>query len=170
MRLEKKLFLAETVKYLETSKYFFLTNYKTITVKDTSELREALKAEEAKFHVIKNNNFRIAASKLNILDLNKFLNNETALIIGNKNPSSVAKIITKFYKTKHKLSIKCGFIENCLLSSSEVLELSKLPDLPEMQSKLLSIFNASIKQLLVIMKKTSQELLQTLQAKSLKQN
>ena len=55
MRPEKQFLVDEVNSHLDKSDYVFVADYERATVPDIASLRGQLAAEEAEFHVIKNN-------------------------------------------------------------------------------------------------------------------
>ena len=60
MRPEKKYLVEDINRHLDKGDYVFLTNYSGINVPQTAELRDALFAQGAEFHVVKNTILNVA--------------------------------------------------------------------------------------------------------------
>lgn len=141
MNEDKKYLLEEALDHIKKSDYLFLTNFERVTVHELSDLRQALKAEKAEFHVVKNSILRIALKVSEQPALEDQLKGHTALVTGGANPAGVAKVLMKFAEDKNKGQVKTGVIAHNRLSFQEISTLSKLPALPILRSQLLALFN-----------------------------
>lgn len=166
MREEKAYLLQEVENHLEKSEYFFLVDYKTTTVAETSDLRKQLRAQGAEFHVVKNRILKQATNKRSLSKIDSCLKGQNAVIVGGKNPSEVAKIIQKFSKDKDKLNVKGGALSGRVLSASDVDALSKLPSFDVLRAQLLALLNTPATQCVRILQAVPQGLLNVLQARS----
>ena len=93
MRPEKQFLVEEINTQLDKSDYVFLTNYSRITVEETEELRSTLAGLGAEFHVVKNNILNVAAKARELPDMQDRLSGPTAIVVGGKGPSGVAKAL-----------------------------------------------------------------------------
>lgn len=166
MREAKKYLLNEVEKYLGKAEYFFLADYQRMTVAETSQLRQSLKAQDAEFHVVKNRIFKHAARERQLPELSSALKGQTAIITGGSNPSEVAKIIQKFFKDKEKLAVKGGVMANKALSAADVDVLSKLPSLDVLRAQFLALLNTPATQMVRVLQAVPEGMLNVLQAKS----
>lgn len=166
MRPEKKYLVEEVDRQIGDSSYLFLADYKGITVAETAELRESLAVQGAEFHVVKNSALGVAAKARNLPDFSSLLLGPTAIVSGGENPSEVAKVLTKFHKTKDKVELKGGALGDRFLEQGEIVELSKLPSLDVLRSQLLSLFNTPAQQCARVLQAVPQGILNVLQAKS----
>ena len=73
MRPEKEFLVKEAATFIDSSNFFFLTDYKGIDAEETGELRKALSVNGAEFHVVKNSSLKIATKEKGI-DLGDHLN------------------------------------------------------------------------------------------------
>jgi large subunit ribosomal protein L10 len=168
MNEDKKYLLAEALDYLNKSDYLFLTNFQRVTVADLAQLRQELKAEEAEFHVVKNNILRIALKVSDQPELDEHLKGHTALVTGGKNPSAVAKVLLQFADAKDRGKVKTGIVSKNRLSFSEIDSLSKLPPLPILRSQLLGLLNTPAQSCVRVLQAVPESVLNVLQAQSQK--
>lgn len=166
MREAKKYLVTEVEKYLDKAEYFFLADYQRMSVAETSNLRQSLRAQNAEFHVVKNRIFKHVAREHKLPELNEALKGQTAIITGGSNPSEVAKIIQKFFKDKEKLAVKGGVMANKALSAGDVDALSKLPSLEVCRAQFLALLNTPATQMARVLQAAPQSMLNVLQAKS----
>lgn len=131
MRAEKKFLVDEVSGHLKKSDYVILTNFTTLTVAETAELRKRLQPESAEYHVVKNSSLRVAAKAFGLPDMESALTGQTAIIVGGRNPAGVAKVLKTFIQDKKKLEVKVGVLDKKLMSAAQ---LSSLADLPPFES------------------------------------
>jgi large subunit ribosomal protein L10 len=140
MRAEKKFLIDEVTGHLKKSDYVILTNFTKLTVADTAELRKRLSPEKAEFHVVKNSSFRVAAKAFGLPDVDdKTLVGQTAVVVGGKNPSGVAKVLKKFIEEKQKLEVKVGVLDKKVFSASDLSKLADLPSLDALRAQFLGL-------------------------------
>jgi large subunit ribosomal protein L10 len=167
MRAEKKYLVDEVAGHLGKSDYVFLTDYRKVTVSDTAEIRASLRAHQAEYHVVKNSILNVAARERKLPELDgAWLIGQTAIIVGGRNPSEVAKIITKYFKDKEKLGVKGGVLGKNRLSAGDVQALSTLPSLEVLRGQLLGLLSTPATSLVRVLQGVPQGLLNVLQAKS----
>ena len=165
MRPEKKYLVEEINSHLDKSDYVFVADYVGATVPDIAALRSQLLKEEAEFHVIKNNILKVAGRDRGLPAIDEHLNGQNAIVIGGKNPSGVAKILTKFFDDKSKFEVKVGILGQDVLGKNQVVALSKLPSLEVLRAQLLGLFSKPAQSLVVVLNGVPQALLNVLQAK-----
>ncbi|EDY84801.1 ribosomal protein L10, putative [Verrucomicrobiia bacterium DG1235] len=166
MRPEKKFLVEEINTHLDKSDYLFLADYERATVIDIAELRGELVKEEAEFHVVKNNILKVAARDRGYPEIDEHLNGQNAIVIGGKNPSGVAKILTKYFDKKEKMDVKVGILSSQRLEKDEVVALSKLPNLDAMRAQLLGLLSQPAQSLVIVLSGVPKALLNVLQAKA----
>lgn len=165
MRPEKKYLLDEINGHLDKSDYLFVANYQRATVVDIAELRTQLSKEQAEFHVVKNNILSVAARDRGFPDLDDKLVGQNAIVIGGKNPSGVAKILTSFFEKSEKMDVKVGVLSSSRIERDGVVELSKLPSLEVLRAQLLGLLNQPAQSLVLVINGVPQAMLNVLQAR-----
>ncbi len=166
MRPEKQFLVREAADHLEKSSYFFLTDYHGINAEETASLRSKLAERGAEFHVIKNSSLRIAAKDRNLDNLEEFLGGHTAIVVGGDDASGVAKELGAYFKDKQKVPVKCGALDDRLLTAEEVAQLAKLPSLEVSRAQLLSLFKTPPTQLVSLLNEPARGFVAVLHAKT----
>jgi large subunit ribosomal protein L10 len=166
MRPAKQFLVDEVERHLRKSDYVYLANFDRITVEDVGGLRDKLAAEQAEFHVVKNSILRVAAKKLELPELDSWLTGPTAIIVGGKNPTGVAKVIQTFAKDKDKGQVKVGVLGNKTYDADQVKALSELPSLDALRAQLLWLLTTPARQFLFVLNGVPTGLLNVLQAKA----
>jgi large subunit ribosomal protein L10 len=140
MRAEKKFLIDEVTGHLKKSDYVILTNFTKLTVADTAELRKRLSPEKAEFHVVKNSSFRVAAKAFGLPEVDaKNYVGQTAVVVGGKNPSGVAKVLKKFIEEKQKLEVKVGVLDKKVFTAADLSKLADLPSLDALRAQFLGL-------------------------------
>jgi large subunit ribosomal protein L10 len=166
MRPEKKYLVEEVGKHLDKSNYVFLADFTRINVEQTGELRDSLAKEQAEFHVIKNSILGVAAKVREYPDLSQWLNGQTAIIVGGKNPSGVAKILKDFFKKTEKVDVKVGVMDSQLLTASDVKVLADLPPIEVVKAQLLGLLNTPAQRLVSLFNAVPTQVVTLLKAKA----
>ena len=170
MRPEKQYLVEEVSSHLNKSDYVYLVNYEGITVDEIAELRAALDAHAAEFHVVKNSILNVAATSADYPDMSNHLSGQTAIVVGGDNPSGVAKAIGAFFKDKEKIDLKVGVLNDKLLDRAQIETLAKLPGLEALRGQLLGLFNQPATSLVRVFNAVPQSTLNVLQAKARSEN
>lgn len=165
MRLEKKALTTEYLARLNASPFFIVVDYKGMKVGHMTELRKRLNKAGAEIHVVKNSVFRIAAKEAGVADLNGTLAGQLAVVTGQKDISTAAKVVKTFTAEFERLKVKFGFLNNQRLADTDVLALADLPSLEVLRGKLLGVLNAPATKLVVLLNTPASQLARVLQAK-----
>jgi large subunit ribosomal protein L10 len=166
MRAEKKILTKEYLTRLNASPFFIVVDYKGLNVGHMTELRKRLNKAGAEIHVVKNSIFRLAAKEAGVADLNGTLAGQLAVVTGQKDISTAAKVVKTFGSAFDKLKIKFGFLNSQRLADTEILMLADLPSMEVLRSKLLGVLNAPATKLVVLLNTPASQLARVLQAKA----
>ena len=165
MRAEKQYLISEVETHLKKSDYVILANFTGVTVADTADLRKKLAAEKAEFHVVKNSSLRVAAKSLGLPEFESSLTGPTAVIVGGKNSTGVAKVLKTYFKDKQKLQVKSAVLSKKLLTAKEVDALADMPSLETLRAQLLGLMNQPAGMFVRIINAVPSGLVNVLQAK-----
>ena len=147
MRAEKQFLTNEYVERLNDSPFFIVTEYTGLSVAEFEVLRSKLRGSNAEIHVVKNSVFRAAATEAGIGDLNGALAGQVAVVTGEQDISSAAKIVKEFAKKAGKPKIRFGYVGEDRLEEETVLRIADLPSIEVMRSQLLGVIQAPASQL-----------------------
>lgn len=165
MRLEKKTLTSEYLTRLNASPFFIVVDYKGLKVGHMTELRKRLDKAGAEVHVVKNSIFRIAAKEAGVADLNGALAGQIAVVTGQKDISTAAKVVKTFSSEFDKLKVKFGYLNNQRLADAEILALADLPSIEVLRAKLLGVLNAPAQKMVTLLNTPASQLARVLQAK-----
>jgi large subunit ribosomal protein L10 len=166
MRTEKKYLIEEVTRHLKKSDYLLLTHFEKITVADVAALRAKLAAEQAEFHVVKNSSLRVAAKELGLPEFDQLLSGQTAIIVGGRNASGVAKVVKKYFADTTKAEIKGGVVGKKFFDAKQIGQLAELPPIESLRAQLLGLLNTPATSLVRVLNGVPQSLVNVLQAKA----
>lgn len=135
--LNKKEVIAEIKDRLTSSNGVLLVDYRGLTVKEISVLRNNLREAGGSMTVYKNTLTELALRELAMPTLEEYLEGPTAFVFVEGDPVAPAKALTKFAEDSKKLELKAGLLGNSVLNKDDVIALSKLPSREELVAKLL---------------------------------
>jgi Ribosomal protein L10 len=166
MRLEKKALTQEYLTRLNASPFFIVVDYKGLKVAHMTELRKRLMGAGAEVHVVKNSIFRIAAKEAGVADLNGSLAGQLAVVTGQKDISTAAKVVKNFASEFDKLKIKFGFLNSQRLADTDIIALADLPSIEVLRATLLGVLNAPASKFVRLLNTPASQLARVLQAKA----
>ena len=166
MRAEKTNIGKEYLARLNSSPFFIVVDYTGLKVAPMTELRRRLHKASAEIHVVKNSIFRVAAKEAGIADLSGQLAGQLAIVTGQKDVTSAAKVLKTFGSEFDKPKVKFGFLNNQRLESADFSALADLPSLEELRAKILGIINAPAQKLVAIINTPGSQLARVIKAKS----
>jgi len=165
MRAEKQIITDDYKRQLNSSPFFIVVEYKGLKVLAITELRKRLAKAGAEMHVVKNNIFKIAAKEAGVAELNGSLTGQIAVITGQKDISTTAKVVKTFSSEFDKPKIKFGYLNNNRLESKQIIELADLPSLDVLRAKLLGLLNTPATQLVRLLQTPATQLARVLKAR-----
>jgi large subunit ribosomal protein L10 len=166
MRAEKQNISAEYLKRLNASPFFIVVDYQGLKVGPVTELRKRLHKAGAEMHVVKNTIFRIAAKEAGVADLTGTLAGMLAVVTGQKDVSSAAKVIKTFAAEFEKPKIKFGYLSNKRMELQEIMTLADLPPIEVLRAKLLGLLNTPATSLVRLLNTPATQLARVLKAKA----
>ncbi len=165
MRAEKQFINQEYATRLNASPFFIVVDYTGLKVGPVTELRKRLQKAGAEIHVVKNSIFKIAAKEAGVPDLGTLVG-QLAVVTGQRDVSSAAKVIKTFASEFEKPKIKFGFLNNERLESKDIVSLADLPSIEVLRGKLLGVFQAPATKLVALLNTPATQLARVLQAKA----
>ena len=166
MRAEKQTLTREYVLRLNASPFFIVVDYRRLSVKHLTELRKRLSKAGAEVHVVKNSIFRVAAKEAGLADLNGSLTGQLAVVTGQRDISTAAKVVKTFSTEFDRLKVVFGFLKNQRLADVEILAIADLPSMDALRGILLSVLNAPATKLVRLLNTPASQLARVLQAKA----
>jgi len=165
MRPEKQNLTKEYLARLNASPFFIVVDYKGLTVGHLTELRRRLSKAGAEIHVVKNSIFRLAAKEAGVADLNGALGGQVAVVTGQRDISTAAKVVKTFGSELDKLKVHFGYLNNQRLEQASVLTLADLPSIEVLRAQLLGVLNAPAGKFVRLLNTPASQLARVLQAR-----
>jgi large subunit ribosomal protein L10 len=166
MRPEKQNLTKEYLSRLNASPFFIVVEYKGLKVSHMTELRKRLNQAGAQVHVVKNSIFRIAAKEAGVADFNGILAGQLAVVTGQRDISTAAKVVKTYGGELDKLKVRFGYLNNQRLETADIMTLADLPSIEVLRGKLLGLFNAPASTLVRLLNTPASQLARVLQAKT----
>jgi large subunit ribosomal protein L10 len=163
LRAEKKDFVSELESVCRDSSSVIFTHYHGLTVAQVSELRRTLRANGAKFKIVKNTLFKIAADNAKLEYSNDMISGPIAIAYSS-DPVGAAKGVVEFAKKNASLKLIGGIVDNAVLSIDEINTLSKLPSLDELRGKIIGILQAPATKIAAILQAPAGQLARVINA------
>ena len=165
MREEKKYISGEYLARLNASPYFIVVDYRGLKVGPITELRKRLNKAGAEMHVVKNSLFRIAVKEAGLADLGTTLTGQLAVVTGQRDVSSAAKIVKTFSAEFEKPKIRFGYLKNQRLETADIVALADLPSIEVLRSKLLGVIMAPASKLAAVINTPASQVVRVLAAR-----
>jgi large subunit ribosomal protein L10 len=140
---QKRAVVAEVSKELAKAQAVILAEYRSVPVKDMTELRRKARGVGVYLRVLKNTLARRAVAETPFKGLTEKMVGPLAYGIS-ADPVAVAKVLQEFAKDNEKFVIKAGAMPNVVMSAREVAELAKMPSRQELLTKLVATMQAPI--------------------------
>lgn len=152
MRSEKTFLVRSIGQMIAEADYCYFISYIGLQVKEFSDLRNQLAAQQATCHVLKNSLIRKAAAELKIEGIDAIdLKGGTAMVFGKGDCSAVAKVLKAFGEKVEKVQAKGGYLDGAILQSADVAALADLPAKPVLQAMLLGVLQAPARNLVTVL-------------------
>ncbi len=142
-RASKEQMVGDIRETFENVMSVVVADYRGVDVPTVTEMRDEFRAAGCGYRVLKNTLVKIAIKGSDVEPLSELLSGPTALIWSTESPSVAAKIAVKWAKEEKNFEIKGGYFEGEAFDAAGVERLSRMPDKPELQSKLLMTFIAA---------------------------
>jgi large subunit ribosomal protein L10 len=166
MRAEKQNISAEYIERLNKSPFFIVVDYQGLKVGPITELRKRLGKAGAEMHVVKNTIFRVAAKEAGVADLTGTLTGMLAVVTGQRDVSTTAKVLKTFASEFEKPKIKFGYLSNKRMEQQEIITLADLPPLEVLRAKLMGLLNTPATRLVQLLNTPATQLARVLKAKA----
>jgi large subunit ribosomal protein L10 len=140
---QKQAVVAEVSKQLAKAQAVILAEYRSIPVKDMTELRKKARGSGVYLRVLKNTLARRAVADTPFKGLSDKMVGPLAYGISS-DPVAAAKVLHAFAKDNEKFVIKAGAMPNVMMSAREVADLARLPSRTELLTKLVATMQAPI--------------------------
>jgi len=146
-RAEKVAVVAEVRERLASCQAALLTDYRGLSVKDLSALRQSLVAVGATVSIYKNTLVRFAARDLGIDELEALLTGPTAITFVDGDAAAAAKALRDFSRTNPLLVVKGGLLGAKVVDAAGAKALADLPSREILLSQIAGLLQAPLQQM-----------------------
>ena len=98
-----------------------------LTVKETQELRRAIRETGSIMKVYKNTIMRKALAELELVNMDEILEGPSAFVFCQGDVAAAAKAVTEFAKENNKLEVKGGMMDNSFVTPEDIAAIASLP-------------------------------------------
>lgn len=140
---QKQAVVAEVSAELAKAQAVILAEYRSVPVKDMTELRKRARVSGVYLRVLKNTLARRAVAETPFKGLTEKMVGPLAYGISS-DPVAVAKVLQEFAKDHEKFVIRAGAMHNVVMSARDVADLAKMPSRQELLATLLGTMQAPI--------------------------
>jgi large subunit ribosomal protein L10 len=147
-RAEKVETVGAMTEDLSRATVAVLAEYRGLTVVQLNRLRRAVRQADGRCRVSKNTLTRRAVASTPYEPLTPMLRGPLALILGFRDPVTIAKLAVKLTEDFPKLEIKGAVLDGEVLPPAEVKTLATLPSREVLMAQLLGLLQAPASQLL----------------------
>ncbi|OGA21950.1 MAG: 50S ribosomal protein L10 [Betaproteobacteria bacterium RIFCSPLOWO2_02_FULL_67_26] len=140
---QKQAVVAEVSAQLAKAQAVILAEYRSVPVKEMTELRRKARGSGVYLRVLKNTLARRAVADTPFKGLTDKMVGPLAYGISS-DPVAVAKVLQEFAREHEKFVIKAGAMPNVLMSARDVADLARMPSRQELLAKLVATMQAPI--------------------------
>lgn len=141
-RAKKEQLVTEMSGQMEQSQSIILVNYQGLKNKEMEGLKAKLSEAGIGFQVVKNSLFKIALKKANISIKESLLDQPVAVVWGEADEVTPAKLTVQFGKTAEKLEVLGGVMDGEFVQNDIIKQLAALPGRDELYAQLVGSLNA----------------------------
>ncbi len=143
MRKEQKTaVVGELAERFQRAKLALVSEYRSMTAAESTEVRRRLRAIRGEMRVAKNTLVRRAIKGTPFENLDDKLGGQVGLILSFDDPVELAKTVTSFRELGDKLKLRGGVLDGKPITAQEVQALATLPPREVILAQLLGLLQA----------------------------
>jgi large subunit ribosomal protein L10 len=159
MRKEQKTAVVDNLAgAFKTATIALVSEYRGMTVAETTEMRRKLRAVRGELKVAKNTLIRRAIKGTGYSALEDKLGGPVGLIISAEDPVEIAKTVIGFKDLGEKFKLRGGVVDGQLVTTAEIQALATLPPKEVILGQLLGILQAPATQLVRLLNEPGSQL------------
>lgn len=124
------------------AKFAVVADYRGLKVNEFEQLRASLREQGGQIQVAKNTLLKLAVQDTDFEGLTQDFAGTTAVAVSFDDPVGSAKALADFTKDNEALVVRSAVFEGKMLSSEDLVALSKLPSKDQLLGQLCSVLNA----------------------------
>lgn len=165
----KKVVVQEITDKIKSSKSVVLVDYKNLTVKEVSELRNKCKQANCEYKVYKNTLVRKALNDLGFNQFDNDLNGPTAVAFGADETAAPKVMVAAAKDYDQKILLKSAFVDNGYVDKAGIKALAAIPAREELVAKMLGSLNSPATNLAGVLNNVVSALVRVLNAVATKE-
>ncbi len=139
---QKSAVIEQLAERFSRASIALVSEYRGITVAETTEVRRKLRAAHGELKVAKNTLIRRAMKDTRFEPLSEKLGGPVGLVIGSQDPVELARTVVSFKDLGDKFKLRAGILDGRVLSAEEVQALATLPPREVVLAQLLGLIQA----------------------------
>ena len=151
---------------LEASSGVFVVDYRGLSVKETQEVRRALREAGAEMKVYKNNIVKIALENAGMPNIDEMLAGTCAYIFFEKDPVDAAKVIKEQSEKLKKMEFVGAIADGKALTSDEAKAYADLPNREQLMGQIAGLISGFARGIAVCVNEVPSGLARTISAVS----
>lgn len=165
-RKKKESIVSEIKSLLERSKFLIFTDPTSLNSEKNFQLRRELKKiDHGEYHLVKKNLLERAMNELGMASLPEgFFKTSVAVLFISEPNVDAAKLFYKFSRENEKFALLGGWLERNPLTQQQIIQFAKLPSKEVLLSQLLSVIQAPLRNLAMVLQGNNQKLVTVLAA------
>ena len=140
----KQPIVNEIAEAIKDAQSVVLVDHRGLTVAEDTELRRQLRKAGVTYKVYKNTMMHFAFKGTDCVQLGKYLEGPSALVVSKTDATAPAREIVNFAKKAPKLEVKGGIVEGQLYDAAGLEEVAKVPSKEELLSRLLGSLQSPV--------------------------
>jgi large subunit ribosomal protein L10 len=141
-----------------------LVEYRGMTVKETTELRNRLRKLNAEMDVAKNTLIKRAMEDAALTGLDTYLEGPTAVVFAFEDAVPVVKVLNDYTKESRFLVLKAGRVEGRVYEAAQLGDIARMPPREQIIGTLLGALQGPAANLVGMLQAPASQLVFTLQA------
>ncbi len=159
------LIVKDLAQRYQNTRNYLVVGYQGVKALEANELRKDLGAKDIRLEIVRNTLASLAFKEIGLEDMGRFLEGPSAIVSGKTVDSvALAKAVMGWAKKLPSLKVRGGIIEGRVVSSPEVETLSRLPSKPVLYTQLVTLIQAPLSRLAMVLGAPVQNLRGVLEA------
>ncbi len=151
---------------LESSQGVFVVDYRGLSVKETQEVRRALREAGAEMKVYKNNIVKLALENAGLPNIDDALAGTCAYVFYEKDPVDAAKVIKEQSEKLKKMAFVGAIADGKALSADEAKAYADLPNREQLMAQIAGLISGFARDIAVCVKEVPAGLARSVNAVS----
>ncbi len=153
------------VERLKSSKGAVFVSYDSLTVGETTALRQELRAEGVSLTMIKKRLLKIALEQAGITDATVDDHKKNiSVAVSETDEVAPAKLLATFAKAHETVELQGGVLESAFIDQAQVTALAKLPSKDELLAKMVGSLKSPLSGMVGVLSGTTRSFVQVLTA------